>query len=187
MRPLFLMLALSLSLTVTPLALAAKPGPQTAPETHPVGDIPDAQAFVRYANPAGGYSLEVPEGWARGGTGAAVSFSSKLGQVEVGATPGGAPSVASVRAGVLATLGQADPSLRVTLLKPVQLPAGPAILARFTSTGPVNDVTGRRTPLENDLYVLGRANRQLTLRMWAPVGSDNVDAWNRVARSLVWR
>ncbi len=36
-----------------------------APEINPPGDIPDSQAFVRFTSPAGGYSLEVPEGWAR--------------------------------------------------------------------------------------------------------------------------
>jgi len=35
--------------------------------------------------------------------------------------------------------------------------------------------------------VLGKGNRQLVLRLSAPLGSDNVDAWNRMARSLVWK
>src|SRR5207248_392432 len=39
--------------------------PTNGPETNPPGDIPDNQAFVRYQPTSGGYSIEVPEGWAR--------------------------------------------------------------------------------------------------------------------------
>lgn len=169
-------------------ALVTQSGPLTAPETHPLGDIPDSQAFVRYTSVPGGYSLEVPEGWARTVSRSKTTFTSKLNQLEVSSMPAAAaPSVASVRSGILAALIKTDSSLKVTLLKTVTLPAGPAILARFTSLGAANDVTGRREPLENDLYVLNRGKRQVVLRLSAPKGSDNVDAWTRMARSLAWR
>jgi len=167
---------------------ASQAAPLTAPEVHPLGDIPDSQAFVRYASPVGKYSLEVPEGWARHTSANGVTFISKLNQVEVqtGKAPSAATTV-SVRSGVLARLSRSDPSLKVMALKTVQLPAGPAVLARFTSAGMANEVTGRRETLENDLYVLGKGDRQLVLRFSAPLGSDNVDAWNQMARSLVWK
>lgn len=183
-----LLVLTGLSLAGVPSTVLAAQGAQTAPETHPLGDIPDSQAFVRYTSPAGGYSLEVPEGWTRTLVGLRVTFASKLNRVEVSAHPAsGSPGVASVRSGVLATLLRADPSVKVTLLKPVLLPAGPAVLARFTSTGAANEVTGRRETLENDLYVLGQGRREVVVRLSAPRGSDNVDAWTRIARSLVWR
>ncbi|MGY2895856.1 hypothetical protein [Deinococcus sp. UYEF24] len=181
-----------LTLTI-PTVLAAKTtvspaAPLTAPEVHPLGDIPDSQAFVRYTSAAGGYSLEVPEGWARFSSASRVTFTSKLNRVEVQTGKGAsAPTTASVRSGVLATLSKVAPGLKVTALKAVQLPAGPAILARFTSAGAANEVTGRRETLENDLYVLSKGDRQLVLRLSAPLGSDNVDAWNQMARSLVWK
>jgi len=186
------LLGLVLAGFFAPTALAANPpgsaAPQTGPETHPLGDIPDSQAFVRYAAASGGYSLEVPEGWSRLSAGNGVSFTSKLNRVEVAVRPAGsAPTVGSVRSGILAALAKADPSLKVTLLKPVQLPAGPAVLARFISAGAANEVIGRREPLENDLYVLRNGRREVVLRLSAPLGSDNVDAWTRMARSLVWR
>lgn len=175
-----------------PTVLAANPPQsttaQTGPETHPLGDIPDSQAFVRYTAASGGYSLEVPEGWSRLNAGGGVSFTSKLNRVEVAVRPAlSVPSVASVRSGVLASLIRADPSLKVTLLRPMQLPAGPAVLARFTSAGAANEVTGRRETLENDLYVLRNGQREVVLRLSAPLGSDNVDAWTRMARSLAWK
>lgn len=185
--------ALILTALLIPTALAAKTtalssAPQTAPEVHPLGDIPDSQAFVRYTSSAGGYSLEVPEGWARRSSASGVTFTSKLNQVEVQTGKGAsAPTTASVRSGLLSTLSKVAPGLKVTALKAVQLPAGPAILARFTSAGAANEVTGRRETLENDLYVLGKGGRQLVLRLSAPLGSDNVDAWNQMSRSLVWK
>ena len=186
------LLGFALITVQTSASFAATPplstAPQTAPETHPLGDIPDSQAFVRYTAASGGYSLEVPEGWSRMNAGNGVSFTSKLGRVEVALRPAlGAPSVASVRAGVLAGLTKADPSLKVALFRAVQLPAGPAILARFTSAGAMNEVTGRRVTLENDLYVLRNGPREVVLRLSAPLGSDNVDAWTRMARSLAWK
>ncbi|WP_309569547.1 hypothetical protein [Deinococcus sp.] len=173
---------------LAPLAAHAQTSTQVAPETHPVGDIPDNQAFVRYANAAGGYSLEVPEGWARAVTGTHVTFTSKLGAVEIwtaGTT--GTPTPANVRAGELAALAKTIPSLKVTAVKAVTLPSGPAVRASFTSTGPVNAVTGRAPELENELYVLPHAGKRVLLRFSAPLGSDNVDAWKQMSDSLRWR
>ncbi len=45
-----------------------------APEAAVAGDIPDSQAFVGYAS-SDGYSITVPEGWARLTDGAAESHS----------------------------------------------------------------------------------------------------------------
>ena len=177
--------AVSLALLLAPAALAQS---QVAPETHPVGDIPDSQAFVRYGNPAGGYSLEVPEGWARSVSGADVTFTSKLGAVEVrGQRAAQAPTPASVRANELALLGKTSPNLNVSLVKSVTLPAGPAVLARFTSASVPNAVTGKSVKLENDVYVLAKNGRGALIHFSAPLGSDNVDAWKQMSDSFRWR
>jgi hypothetical protein len=41
------------------------------------GDIPDNQTFLLYRDPAAGYSIRYPEGWARKGSGAGVTFHEK--------------------------------------------------------------------------------------------------------------
>jgi hypothetical protein len=41
------------------------------------GDIPDNQVFLVYRDPAAGYSIRYPEGWARKGSGNDVSFQEK--------------------------------------------------------------------------------------------------------------
>ncbi|MEA2574805.1 MAG: hypothetical protein QOH93_2103, partial [Chloroflexia bacterium] len=67
------------SATVTPAQAAARSTEQpVAPETNPPGDIPDTQAFVKYASAVGGYELDVPEGWARTESGPNVSFVDKF-------------------------------------------------------------------------------------------------------------
>ncbi|CAM3448561.1 PsbP C-terminal domain-containing protein [Deinococcus saxicola] len=186
------MILLAAALFSGPAVLAqTTPGKSTqvAPEVHPVGDIPDNQAFIRYSNAAGGYSLEVPEGWARTVKGPNVSFVSKLGAVEVSqaAAGSGQLSVSSVKAQELAALAKTMPNLKTTLIKAVKLPAGAAVRVSFTSTGAVNAVTGKAPALENDLYVLDHAGKRVVLRLSAPLGSDNVDAWKQMSDSLRWR
>lgn len=167
---------------------AASPTSQMAPEVRPVGDIPDNQAFVAYRNAAGGYTFDAPEGWARTIKGSDVSFLSKLGEVKVTLTPGKTvPSVGSVQAETLKTLAQSESGVKVGSVKAVKLPAGSAILASFDSLSAPNAVTGKAALLENDLYVLNHAGQQIQLRFSAPKGSDNVDAWRQMSRSLRWR
>src|SRR3954451_2711602 len=65
---------------------SSSPAKTVAPvpvESNPPGDIPDNLAFVRYANPAGGYSFTHPEGWARIVSGNRVRFTDKLNGVTV--------------------------------------------------------------------------------------------------------
>jgi hypothetical protein len=58
-----------------------------ATETSPAGDIPDNQAFVAYTPPGGGYSVKVPEGWARTVKGGAVTFTDKLNAIRMESVP----------------------------------------------------------------------------------------------------
>ena len=53
-----------------PVAVATTPAESNAANS--AGDIPDTQAFVTYAGP--GYSVLVPEGWARTQRGSRVTF-----------------------------------------------------------------------------------------------------------------
>src|SRR5881409_1743930 len=63
---------------------SAAPADSAAPvESNPPGDIPDTQAFVEYRSAAGGYHLEVPEGWARTEHASSVVFADKLHSVGV--------------------------------------------------------------------------------------------------------
>jgi hypothetical protein len=67
------------------------------PEVNESGDIPDNQAYVAYRPPSGGYSVKVPEGWARSESNGAVIFTDKLNSIRMETVDAPtAPTVASV-------------------------------------------------------------------------------------------
>src|SRR5260370_41037854 len=61
--------------------LPASESPLT-PEKNPPGDIPDDQVFIEYRSPLG-FSIKVPEGWARREATGGVTFNDKYNTVEV--------------------------------------------------------------------------------------------------------
>lgn len=155
-----------------------------APEPHPVGDIPDTQAFVRYSSGAGKYALDVPEGWARSVAGPNVTFIDKLDGVQVTVKPARPQNAALLRRSpILSQLGRA---IRVQTVKDLHLPAGNAVFVSYTSNSDPNPVTGKQVRLENNAYFFYRQDKVATLVLWAPLGSDNVDQWNRMSRSFRW-
>src|SRR2546421_8175048 len=78
---------------------SAPPGVDpNAPEVNAAGDIPDNQVFVAYTPPSGGFSVKVPEGWARTEAGGAVTFTDKLNRVRMETVAAAAaPTVQSAR------------------------------------------------------------------------------------------
>ena len=65
-------------------------------ESNPPGDIPDNTQFVPYQAKAG-WSVSVPEGWARSTSGTTVTFTDKLNTVQVDAQPGAKVTLAGVK------------------------------------------------------------------------------------------
>jgi hypothetical protein len=65
-----------------PLAAAAQP---LKPEKNPPGDIRDSQVFVGYSS-ALGFSLKVPQGWARQDLPDGAAFADKYGRITVSET-----------------------------------------------------------------------------------------------------
>lgn len=159
-----------------------------APEVNPVGDIPDSQAFVVYDSKAGGYSLDVPEGWARSENGANVTFVGKLDGVGVTVTrAASAPNAATAREHEAKDIQRRGRAVRITDVKEVGLPAGPAVLIKFGSNSDPNAVTGKQLRQENETYLYFQNGREAALTLWAPQGADNVDQWQRMSKSFRWR
>lgn len=147
------------------------------------GDIPDNQVFLRYTSTAGHWSIRYPEGWARTGNGAAISFRDRGNAVRVAVAAGAAPTPATVVADVRAIRG-ASAAGRVRTLK---LGGGMAVELTFTSVGPPDPVTGKRLTITTDRYELGSKGRVATLDLSTPVGVDNVDAFRLISDSFRWR
>src|SRR5205085_2946268 len=160
-----------------------------APEVNPPGDIPDTQAFVSYSNASGGYKLEVPEGWARTETASSVSFVSKFDgvKVDVGNSPASqAKNAASVRANEAKVIQAQGHAVAITGVSDVKLPAGNAVVIKYTSNSEPNAVTNKKVRQENDTYVFFRNGKEAMITLWAPQGADNVDQWQRMAKSFRW-
>jgi hypothetical protein len=145
------------------------------PEVNPPGDIPDSQAYVRFF--AASYTLQVPEGWARTMRGRSVTFRDKFDglALDLTNTP---QTLDSIKA--RAPAGSDFTSTAVTL------PGGPAMRIRYSSNSEADPVTGKKIRLANEVLVF-KYPRPAALHLWAPLGADNVDQWNFIERSFLFR
>lgn len=168
----------------------ATPGRESplAPEINPPGDIPDTQTFIVYESKSGGYLLEVPEGWARTEHGADVTFTGKLDGVSVSVAPAAsAPTAASARAGRARSIQMSGRAVQIEEIQESTLPNNPVVMIRYTSNSEPNPVTLKQVRQENETYLFFKGGREAALTLWAPLGADNVDQWQRMARSFSWR
>ena len=155
-------------------------------ESNPPGDIPDNVAFVHYQNAAGRYGFTYPEGWARSENGTAVTFTDKLNGIAADSTGAPtAPTVDSVRASQLPGLQQSQPAFELRSIEPVTLPAGAGVRLVYRRNSAPDPVTGRQVRDEVESYLVAGGGRSLRLDLFGPVGSDNVDAYRTISRSLV--
>lgn len=176
-----------LAVSVAGCAPGAQSRATPAPaESLVVGDIPDTQAFVTYSSPSG-YQIDVPEGWSRSARGNAVAFTDKYDgeRIEVRADAGG-PSHAS-QARALDWIRNVAHAVRDLHARSQTLSGQQVLRVDFTSDSMLNTVTGRSIRLDDSAFFFVRGNKQAMLLLWAPVGSDNVDQWKRIATSFRWR
>ena len=158
------------------------------PEQNPAGDIPDTQAFVTYTSTSGGYSITMPEGWARQESGTNVTFSdSKLHifGVEIGCSKS-APTVDSAKAEATGQLSSTIPAFELVDVKALSLPAGPAILIQYRTNSAPDDVTGKQHRVDVDRYEFFKDGKLAVLSIASPAGSDNVDVSRQVSESFRW-
>ena len=176
-----------------PLSIMAQQQPSSAgeqalkPERNPPGDIPDNQVFIDYISPLG-FSLKVPEGWARRDTPDGASFADKYGRITVIQTT--APKMLTVDAAKQALVPDLEKSLHavtVTAVKPAKLPAGPAVLVSYGSNSDPNPVTNKTIRLENDRYYFWKDGKLVSVNFSAPAGADNADQWDMMATTFRWR
>lgn len=171
-------------LGILPASAAEKPVQQ---EKNPPGDIPDTQVFIDYTSPEG-FTLKVPEGWARSDRADGASFVDKLDGVVVSVSKvDAAPTVDSAKADYVAKLEAAGHAVRVSAVKQVKLPAGAAIRIVYTSNSEPNAVTNRQVRLENERYLYFKDGKLVALELYAPKGADNVDQWQLMSRSFRWK
>ena len=159
-----------------------------APEINPPGDIPDSQVFVSYASRKGGYELDVPEGWARTGQDGDVVFTSKLDGLSVTITETKSkPDLQSVSQDQVERLRKTDRAVTIKSIGNSRRKNSVAVRMVYESNSEPNPVTNKQVRLENNTYIYYRNSKAAELRLWAPVGADNIDQWNRISNSFRWR
>lgn len=159
-----------------------------APEVNAAGDIPDNQVFVAYSPPAGGFTVQVPEGWSRTEAGGAVTFTDKLNSVrmETVAAPS-APTVASAEQREVPAIRAASKNYEAGKVSEVTRKAGAAVLITYRADSAPNAVTGKVIRLDVERYEFWRSGTQVILTLSGPQGADNVDPWRIVTDSFGWQ
>jgi hypothetical protein len=156
-----------------------------APEVAVAGDIPDSQAFVAYASPDG-YSIKVPEGWARSTDGAATVFTDKFNTIRIETTSAPtAPTVDSVKTD-LAPVAASSKGYAAGKITALSRKAGPVIVATYTQDSAPNSVTSKTVRLDVERYVFWKAGKAAVVTLSSAAGSDNVDPWKIVTDGFSW-
>ena len=174
-----------------PLGPPSSPSPTTlAPvttvEAASPGDIPDNQVFVRYRTSGGGWSIKVPEGWARVKSTNAVMFTDHVNFIAVTVVSApNAPTIMSVARRDQAELAK-QKGYRAGKVSVVQRQAGPAVLITYIVDNFINPATGKVVSVANERYEFWRNGALVTVTLSTPVGSDNVDSWRTVTDSFGW-
>jgi hypothetical protein len=157
-----------------------------AAEDNPPGDIPDNQAFVAYKAPAG-FTVKIPEGWARVENPSMTSFTDKLNTIVLAwSNAATAPTVDSVQSTDVPALQSSEKAFELVKVSAVKLPSGDAVLVTYRANSEPNPVTGKQYRLDVLRYSLFNQGLRLDITLSSPVGADNVDPWNTVSRSVKW-
>ncbi|MEV8547298.1 hypothetical protein [Streptomyces sp. NPDC051572] len=165
----------------------ANPAPT---ESNPPGDIPDNQVYVAYRPAAGftGFTVKVPEGWARTGQGATTVFTDKLNTVRVTtATASAAPTVGSVTNTIVPQLKAQVPKFAASNATEVTRHAGPVVRLTYQGDSAKDPVTGKVVRDAFERYAFYRQGHEVDLTLSGPVNADNVDPWRIVSDSFAWR
>lgn len=181
------------ALVLTVLASSSAPvfaaGAETAitPEVNPPGDIPDSQVFIRFESPAG-FSLKVPEGWARTDAPNQTVFNDKYNRIALGIGDLAQPLDLSFGKATLAPeIEKSGRAVKIIKVLDVKLKAGNAIRVIYESNSEPNSVTNKQIREENERFFFAKDGKLVTLDLSAPKGADNVDQWKLISSSFRWK
>jgi len=155
---------------------------------NPAGDIPDNQVFVAYTPPTGGFSIKVPEGWARTEAGGAVTFTDKLNSIRMeSVSTASAPTVQSAEQNELPAIRAAAKNFQAGKVTAVTRKAGPAVLLTYMADSAPDPVTGKVVHDAVERYEFWKSGTEVILTLSGPQGADNVDPWRIVTDSFGWK
>ena len=186
LKTIIIVLALA-PLAIAPYAQAAPAEAPVAAEVSPPGDIPDNQAFVTFTSPAG-YSIKVPEGWARKDEGAKTTFSDKYNHLVLQISEATQPiDEGFAKSSLVPDLQKNGHAVDKIAVKTLALKSGPVIALGYDSNSEPNAVTNKQIREENESLYFVNGKQLVTITLSAPKGADNVDQWNLMANSFRWK
>ncbi|MFF7977060.1 hypothetical protein [Streptomyces sp. NPDC007905] len=160
-------------------------------ESNPPGDIPDNQAYVVYRPTGGsftGFTVKVPEGWARTDQGSTTVFTDKLNTVRITAVSAStAPTVGSVTHTVVPQLRARVPKFAAPKVSEVSRHAGRVVLLTYQGDSAKDPVTGKVVRDAFERYAFYKAGHEVDLTLSGPANADNVDPWRVISDSLAWK
>ena len=167
-------------------AFAAGTEKPVAPEVSPLGDIPDNQAFILFKSPAG-FSVKVPEGWARKDAGNQTVFSDKYNHITLSVMEARSPlNVAEAKAKLGPDIEKTGRAVAISKITEVKLKAGKAIKIAYDSNSEPNAVTNKQVREENETFYFAKDGKLVSVQLSAPKGADNVDQWKLISSSFRW-
>ena len=167
---------------------SSKTAATAAPEVSPAGDIPDTQAFVPFSPPSGGYSIQVPEGWARTDLATGATFTDKLNSIRVEASAASAaPDTGSIKTVDVPALQSSVAGFALGQISTVTRTAGDGVLLTYQGAGAPDAVTGKSVTQDVERYQFWKAGTLVTITLTSPRGADNVDPWKTVTNSFGWQ
>lgn len=143
--------------------------------------------FIEYRSPLG-FNIKVPEGWARRQTSDGATFSDKYNTIGlVVSQRAELLNVTNAKQQEINELEKTGKAVRVSGIKSVELPSGTAVVVSYGSNSEPNPVTNKAIRLENERYFFWKNGKLVTLTLSAPLGADNADQWNLMAKSFGWQ
>jgi hypothetical protein len=156
------------------------------PETAVPGDIPDTQVFVPFTG--AGYTIKVPQGWARTDTATGAAFSDHFNTERLDrSAAASAPTAASVRSIVVPQLQAANAGFSLKDVTTATRPAGAVVVTTYQANSSPDPVTNKAVALEVERYDFWKNGTTVTVTLSAAKGSDNVDPWKTITDSLTWQ
>lgn len=149
------------------------------------GDIPDTQAYVAYRPAGQGFSVKVPEGWARTTVGPATVFTDKLNSIRVDSVRATGPlTVGAARRSTVPALAATNTGFKLGGISTVRRTAGTAVRITYMADSRADPVTGKFHTNAVERYVFFRNGREVILTLTGAKGADNVDPWKIVTNSV---
>jgi len=167
-------------------AKAAGAEQPVAPEVNPPGDIPDNQVFITYKSPAG-FSVKVPEGWARKDAPNETAFSDKYDQITLTVSDLTGNLDLDFAKQTLVPEIEKGRAVKIMSVSEVKLRGGMAIRVTYHDNSEPNPVTNKQIRMEGERYYFAQSGKLVGLDLAAPMGADNVDQWKLISSSFKWK